>query len=119
MILPMSILITTNLRLACLIRTHDHYRHNYHRIYTLLAIVFFFLLINIPALALFIWNMVDFQRIIACQETNKMDAYFGYSTHNIFITEISNFFIMIEYLLKLDASNSISSKFSECDEQLD
>ena len=94
----MTILITTNLRLACLIRTHDHYRHNYHRIYMLLAIVFFFLLINIPSLALFIWNMVDFQRIIACQETNKMDAYFGYSTHNIFITEISNFFIMIEYL---------------------
>ena len=95
MILPMIILVATNLRLACLIRTHDHYRHNYHRIYTLLAIVFFFVFINIPGLGLFIWDMVDFQRIIACQEYNNTDVYFGYSTYNIFITEISNFLILI------------------------
>ena len=107
MILPMIILVATNLRLACLIRTHDHYRHNYHRIYTLLAIVFFFVFINIPGLGLFIWDMVNFQRIIACQEYNDEDVYFGYSTYNIFITEISNFLILI--WLKFSANHAMFS----------
>ena len=98
-ILPMIILIFTNLRLACLIQRkeniphYEHYYHNHHRIYTLLAIVFFFVFINVPGLILNIWDMTQFKRINACQDYSakyKPDIYFGYSTKNIFMSEISN-----------------------------
>ena len=56
------------------------------RIYTLLAIVGFFLLFNIPKLIINTWDMVQYRRIMACHQFRKF-SYFGYSFENLAFTQ--------------------------------
>jgi hypothetical protein len=56
------------------------------RIYTLLAIVGFFILFNIPKLVINTWDMMQYKRIMACHKFWN-NSYFGYSFENLTFTK--------------------------------
>ena len=89
-ILPIIILSFSNLRLLCLINKDSSWpdnqpHHHHHKVYTLLAVVFFFIIFNFPYLVVIVWDILDFHRLLACQQ---FDKHIGYSTVNLVYTDI-------------------------------
>ena len=68
--------------------------HCQHRVYTLLAIVLLFILCNILPAFLIVWDMVNFNRMTACQDFNAANSIgyrnFGYTTANLILTDVGN-----------------------------
>ena len=118
--LPILILSFTNIRILILIKVdgkkiynvlpHEHHQvahglryflsiklhliHCQHRVYTLLAIVLLFILCNILPAFLIVWDMVNFNRVTACQDFNAANSIgyrnFGYTTANLILTDVGN-----------------------------
>ena len=81
----------TYIRLLCLINKDSIQKNlptadNQHqKLTTLLAVVFFFILFNLPGIILIIWELVVFYRIQTCQ---SFDENIGYSTWNYIVTDL-------------------------------
>ena len=92
-ILPISILCFTYIRLLCLINKDSVNKNlptqeNQHqKLITLLAVVFFFIIFNLPGIVLIIWELAVFFRIQTCQSFNEKT---GYSTLNYIITDLGD-----------------------------
>ena len=61
------------------------------RIYTLLAIVGFFIIFNIPKLIINTYDMVQYRRIMACHQFRN-NSFFGYTFQNLIFSEFGRFF---------------------------
>ena len=84
------ILSFTNIRLLVLINKDTTWPdHHQHKVYTLLAVVFFFIIFNFPNLIVILWDILDFKRLNVCHE---FDPNSGYSTINMICTDIGKSF---------------------------
>ena len=91
-ILPIAVMSFTYIRLLCLINKDSVQKNlptsqdNQHqKLTTLLAVVSFFILFNLPGVVLIIWELAVFYRIQACQ---SFDGDIGYSTANYILTDL-------------------------------
>ena len=81
----------TYIRLLCLINKDSVNKNiptqeNQHqKLTTLLAVVSFFILFNLPGVILIIWELAVFSRIQTCQ---SFDENTGYSTWNYIVTDL-------------------------------
>ena len=83
----------TYVRLLCLINK-DSVKKNiptqdnqHQKLTTLLAVVSFFILFNLPGIVLIIWELAVFNRIQAC---HRVDENSGYSTWNYILTDLGD-----------------------------
>ena len=90
-ILPIIVMSFTYIRLLCLINKDSVNKNiptqeNQHqKLTTLLAVVSFFILFNLPGVILIIWELAVFSRIQTCQ---SFDENTGYSTWNYIVTDL-------------------------------
>ena len=91
--MPIIVMSFTYIRLLCLINKGSAEKNlptedNQHKkLTTLLAVVSFFILFNLPGIILIIWELVVFYRIQTCQ---SFDENTGYSTWNYIVTDLGD-----------------------------
>ena len=68
------------------------------KIYTLLSVVVFFIIFNIPKLIINTWDMVQYKRIMACHKFWN-NSYFGYSFENLTFSLFGEFNYLVNEIL--------------------
>ena len=96
-ILPIAVLVFTYTRLLCLINRESFNKkfpteeNQKQKLTTLLAVVSFFIIFNLPGIILIIWELVVFSRLEACR---SFQENIGYSTLNYMVTDLGDITIV-------------------------